>query len=295
MPPWRSKWWWSSTAERGWKVARVLAAVGLASRRGAEALIRAGRVRVDGRVVADPAARCDPARQRVEVDGRRIPWPPRRVVVALHKPRGFVTTRRDPHAHRTIYALLRGAPAGLHPIGRLDADSRGLLLLTNDGLLTQHLTRPAAGVPRVYRVRVRGVPDPAALDVLRRGVPLADGLTRPAGVRMLGRDPDGAAAELEITLREGRNRQIRRMLATVGHPVVDLLRVQVGPIHLGDLAEGRWRVLRAAELRRLVRAAGGGGANGGGDGAARRSTDRNPGGRAPAAGRRRAPLPQRHP
>lgn len=247
----------SSTAEVEWKLARVLAAAGLVSRRGAEALIRSGRVQVDGRVITDPAARCNPDRQRVAVDGRRVPWPPRRVVVALNKPRGFVTTRRDPHARRTVYDLLRGAPPGLHPIGRLDADSRGLLLLTNDGGLTQRLTRPAGRVPRVYRVRVRGVPDPKTLEVLRRGVPLADGTTRPAGVRVIGGNRSAGTSELEVTLYEGRNRQIRRMMATVGHPVLDLLRVRVGPLDLGDLAEGRWRRLSAAEIRRLERAAGG--------------------------------------
>lgn len=233
----------------------MLAAAGFASRRGAEALIRSGRVRVDGVVVGDPAARCDPNRQRVEVDGRPVTWPPRRVVVALHKPRGCVTTRRDPHARRTIYQLLQGAPPGLHPVGRLDADSRGLLLLTNDGTLTRALTRPEHGVPRVYRVRVRGTPAPAVLEALRQGIPLADGVTRPAGVRVVGQG-GGGTTELEITLHEGRNRQIRRMMATVGHPVVDLLRVRIGPVELGDLPEGRWRRLSPGEVRRLERAAG---------------------------------------
>ncbi|HEX6988754.1 MAG TPA: pseudouridine synthase [Bacillota bacterium] len=258
-----------------------MAAAGVASRRNAEAVIRSGRVRVDGRVVSDPAARCDPERQRVEVDGRRLPWPPSPVVVALHKPAGYVTTRRDPRIRHTIYDLLRGAPAGLHPIGRLDAASRGLLLLTNDGSLTQRLTRPAGHVPRLYRVRVRGLPEPRVLDVLRQGVPLADGRTRPAGVHVIAHDAAAGTSELELTLYEGRNRQIRRMMATVGHPVVDLVRVRVGPIGLGDLVEGRWRRLTTAEVRRLERAAAGDDAGGSPTGRSARgpSTRRNPGGR----------------
>ncbi|HEX6987860.1 MAG TPA: pseudouridine synthase [Bacillota bacterium] len=258
-----------------------MAAAGVASRRAAEAVIRSGRVRVDGRVVSDPAARCDPDRQRVEVDGRRIAWPPRRVVVALHKPAGYVTTRSDPRIRHTIYDLLRGAPAGLHPIGRLDAASRGLLLLTNDGSLTQRLMRPAGHVPRVYRVRVRGLPEPRVLEALRQGVPLADGRTRPAGVRVIAHDAAAGTADLELTLYEGRNRQIRRMMATVGHPVLDLERVRVGPIGLGDLAEGRWRRLTPAEVRRLERAAAGHDPAGGPTerNARDRGAGRNPGGR----------------
>ncbi|HEY8449093.1 MAG TPA: pseudouridine synthase, partial [Bacillota bacterium] len=175
---------------------RVLARGGIASRRGAEALIRAGRVRVNGRTVYDPALDCDPRRDHVEVDGRPLRWPRLRIVVALNKPPGYTTTWRDPHARRTVRELVSDAPAGLHPVGRLDRDSRGLLLLTNDGELTARLTHPRFHVPKVYRVRVAGVPGADILEHLRRGIPLADGPTAPAEVRVVGRT--ATDTELEV-------------------------------------------------------------------------------------------------
>lgn len=236
------------------RLSRLLALAGVASRRQAEAWVAAGRVRVNGQVVRDPAARCLPGRDRVEVDGRPLPWPPPRVYLALHKPPGYVTTLRDPHATDTVAQLVADVGVAVHPVGRLDAESRGLLLLTNDGELTYRLTHPRWHVPRVYEVLVQGRPSAAVLEDLRRGVPLADGLSRFEAVEVLR--PEGENTWLRVVLREGRNRQVRRTLATVGHPVLDLVRVAFGPVRLGRLAPGRWRHLTPAEVAALRQAAG---------------------------------------
>lgn len=226
-----------------------LAKAGVASRRGAEELIRAGRVRVNGVVQYNPAVRCRPGHDRVELDGRPLGLPPERIVIAFNKPRGYTTTRGDPHASRTIMELLTHAPPGLHPVGRLDRDSRGLLLLTNDGDLTVKLTHPRFGVAKVYRVRVRGHPGPRDLEVLRRGIALSDGMTAPAQVKLMRQSE--SSSTVEITVREGRKRQVRRMFAAIGHPVIDLQRIAVGPIKLGNLREGQWRRLSPAEIKKL--------------------------------------------
>lgn len=233
------------------RLAKVLARAGVASRRGAEALIRQGRVAVDGVPVRDPATKVDPHQARITVDGRPVPVPAVKgaTVIALNKPPGYMVTRRDPQGRKTVFDLLRGAPPGLQPVGRLDFTSRGLLLLTDDGSLAYALTHPRFGVTKTYHVWVEGHPSPEALTALRRGVPLADGPTAPAQVEVLSRKGDRTL--LAITLKEGRHRQVRRMLATVGHPVRDLLRMAVGPVKLGDLPEGQWRRLGQEETKGL--------------------------------------------
>lgn len=245
------------TGEKGRRrrLAKVLAQAGIASRRQGEALIQQGRVAVDGITVREPGTLVDPYGARITVDGRpiRVPAAEPAVVIALHKPPGYMVTRRDPQGRQTVFALLKGAPPGLQPVGRLDLASRGLLLLTDDGSLLNALTHPRFGVPKTYHVWVAGHPGADALAALRRGVPLADGPTAPARVKVLARARDRTL--LAITLREGRHRQIRRMLATVGHPVQDLLRVGVGPVKLGDLSEGQWRRLSQEEVRQLQGAA----------------------------------------
>lgn len=244
----------SRAGERGpLSLARALSKFGVCSRAEAARRIESGRVRVNGRVVTRPDARLDPVRDRVTVDGRRVADLAQgdRLVIALHKPVGYVTTRRDPGGRPTVYDLLDGASAWVFPVGRLDRDSSGLLLFTNDHVLGERLTSPAAHVPKTYHVRVRGVPDAAALRILREGVPLEDGETRPARVRALGARRD-ATAWLEIVLTEGRNRQVRRMCAAVGHDVVELVRVGIGGLRLGDLPPGRWRRLDAGEIARLA-------------------------------------------
>lgn len=232
------------------RLAKHLAHAGVASRRAAEGLVAQGRVTIDGAVVTDPA-RDVTGGEAIAVDGAAVAAPPReRVVLAVNKPAGVVSTARDTHGRPTVVGLAREASARLYPVGRLDADSTGLLLLTDDGDLAHRLTHPRFGVPKTYRATVAGgrVPD-RALRALREGVELDDGRTAPAEVRRL------APNELELTLREGRKRQVRRMCAAVGHPVTALRRVAFGPLRLGGMREGAVRRLTPAEVERLRAAA----------------------------------------
>ncbi|MCL2769364.1 MAG: rRNA pseudouridine synthase [Solirubrobacterales bacterium] len=231
------------------RLAKYLAHAGVASRRAAEALVRDGRVAVEGEVVRDPAREVGP-QSAVAVDGRALEGPEQRVVYALNKPVGVVSTARDPQGRPTVVELIPHEARRLYPVGRLDADSEGLILLTNDGELAHRLTHPRFEVEKSYRARVQGAPVGArALRALREGVRLRDGRTAPARVRRLG--PDA----LEITIHEGRNRQVRRMCEAVGHRVVGLQRVRFGPLALGDLAPGEHRRLSEREVERLRAAA----------------------------------------
>jgi 23S rRNA pseudouridine2605 synthase len=233
------------------RLAKHLAHAGVASRRAAEGLIVAGRVSVDGEIVRDPARDVD-ERNRVEVDGRRLAGLEPHVVYALHKPVGVLSTARDTHGRPTVVELL-GETRRLYPVGRLDADSSGLILLTNDGALAERLTHPRYEVPRTYRVRVSGGPvGERALRALRGGVQLEDGPTAPAQVRrLLPTRRTGEGEELELTIREGRNRQVRRMCEAVGYPVLALRRVAFGPLRLGSLQPGAHRRLGEEELLEL--------------------------------------------
>jgi 23S rRNA pseudouridine2605 synthase len=227
------------------RLAKYLAHAGVASRRAAEAMIRDGRVTVAGEIVLDPALDVD-ERSVVAADGRKLDGPERHVVYALNKPLGVVSTARDTHGRPTVVGLVPHEPLRLYPVGRLDADSSGLILLTNDGALAQRLTHPSFEVPKTYRVRVGGGPvGESALAKLRAGVRLEDGMTAPAQVRRVGQ---GA---LEVTIHEGRNRQVRRMCEAVGHPVLALERIAFGRLKLGELASGASRRLSEAELARL--------------------------------------------
>jgi 23S rRNA pseudouridine2605 synthase len=227
------------------RLAKHLAHAGVASRRAAEGLIGEGRVTVDGQVVRDPA-RDVTGDEAIAVDGEAIRAPGARVVYALNKPAGVVSTAHDTHGRRTVVELVPSSQR-LYPVGRLDADSTGLILLTNDGDLAYALTHPRFEVPRTYRARVEGRPGERALRALRQGVELDDGRTAPARVRLVG------AHELELTIHEGRKRQVRRMCEAVGHRVVALRRIAFGPLRLGDLRPGRHRRLTAAEVERLRR------------------------------------------
>jgi 23S rRNA pseudouridine2605 synthase len=239
------------------RLAKYLAHAGVASRRAAEELIRAGRVRVAGELVTDPARDVQPG-DAVAFDGRPLAGPETPVVYALHKPLGTLSTAHDPHGRPTVVALVDD-PRRLYPVGRLDADSSGLLLLTNDGALANRLTHPRYEVPKTYRVRLAGGPaSERALDALRRGVALEDGPSAPARVRRVGRGGE----ELEITIREGRKRQVRRMCEAVGHPVHELRRVAFGELRLGALAPGAYRRLSDAEVARLHAGARGAGRSG---------------------------------
>jgi 23S rRNA pseudouridine2605 synthase len=227
------------------RLAKYLAHAGVASRRASEQLVFAGRVTVGGDVVRDPALDVDGS-EGVAVDGKPAKaWQGERAVYALNKPKGVVSTAADTHGRPTVVELI---PSGrrLYPVGRLDAETTGLILLTDDGPLAHRLTHPSFQVPRVYRATVRRAPIRGrALDALREGVELDDGMTAPAKVRRL------AADKVEITIREGRKRQVRRMLEAVGHPVAALERVAFGPLGLGGLEPGAYRRLTAAELDRL--------------------------------------------
>jgi len=228
------------------RLAKHLAHAGVASRRAAEAIIAAGRVSVDGATITDPARDVTGA-ETVAVDGEALSRAtPRRVVYAVHKPPGVVSTAHDPQGRPTVVDLVPEAHTRLYPVGRLDADSTGLILLTNDGELANHLTHPRYEVPKTYRARVGNAPVPdRALRALRDGVELDDGRTAPARVRRLRPDV------LEITIHEGRKRQVRRMCEAVGHPVLALRRVAFGPLRLDDLPPGAHRRLSPAEVQRL--------------------------------------------
>jgi 23S rRNA pseudouridine2605 synthase len=228
------------------RLGKFLAHAGVASRRAAEAIVAAGRVTVDGEVVTDPARDVDET-HRVEVDGRRVEAEPREVH-ALNKPAGVVSTARDTHGRPTVVEMVRSRRR-LYPVGRLDAETTGLILLTNDGDLADRLTHPRYGVKKVYRARVQPARlSPRALRALEEGVELEDGRTAPARARQ------PATGVVEITIREGKKRQVRRMLEAVGHRVVELERVAFGPLGLRGLEPGKSRRLTKAEVERLRRA-----------------------------------------
>jgi 23S rRNA pseudouridine2605 synthase len=230
------------------RLGKFLAHAGVASRRAAEQIVFAGRVTVGGEVVRDPA-RDVGEQDAIAVDGRGVSLERRRLVYALNKPAGYVSTVKDPQGRPTVVSLVSSRER-LYPVGRLDADTTGLLLLTNDGELAHQLTHPSFEVPRVYRAQVRNGPvHEQALRRLREGVTLEDGVTAPARARRLAPD------RVEIVLHEGRKRQVRRMLDAVGHPAVRLERVAFGPLRLGELPLGKHRLLKAAEVEQLRRAA----------------------------------------
>jgi len=258
------------------RLQKVLSQAGVASRRAAEKLIAQGRVTVNGATVREMGTKADPAVDDIRVDGRRLEGPERLRYILLNKPAGYVTTRSDPQRRPTVIDLLRGLREYVYPVGRLDYDTEGLLLLTNDGDLAARLTHPRHGIERTYEARVAGVPDGRALDRLRRGIPLEGRRTLPADVELLTRGRSGQAsafahrasadkkagrrdrdtreAVLRITIREGRTRQVRRMCEAVGHPVRALRRVRIGPLRDRRLKPGAWRELTEQEIAALRRA-----------------------------------------
>jgi 23S rRNA pseudouridine2605 synthase len=229
------------------RLQKILARAGFGSRRASEALIAAGRVRVNGEVAA-LGDRADPETDRIEVDGAVVGIRPGLVHYLLNKPAGVVTTASDPQGRPTVVGLVPAEPR-VFPVGRLDADTEGLLLLTNDGELAHRLTHPSFGVDKEYLAGVDGRPTRGALRRLREGVELEDGPTAPAKVSLVG------DRLLRITIHEGRKRQVRRMCEAVGLPVRRLVRVRIGPIADRRLAPGEWRALEPDEIRALERAA----------------------------------------
>ncbi|MDP8987593.1 MAG: rRNA pseudouridine synthase [Actinomycetota bacterium] len=236
-------------ATEGERLQKVLARAGFGSRRACDELIAAGRVRVNGEV-AVVGRRVDPRRDEVAVDGVGAAVNPDLVHYLLNKPRGVVTTASDPQGRPTVVELVPTEPR-VFPVGRLDADTEGLLVMTNDGDLAFRLTHPSQGVDKAYLAEVQGTPSPAVIRRLREGVELDDGLTSPARVSLT---PPNL---LRIVLHEGRNRQVRRMCEAVGHPVLRLARYRIGPVTDPSLAPGRWRLLDRSEVRSLQEAAAG--------------------------------------
>ncbi len=253
------------------RLQKVIAAAGIASRRKAEELIQAGRVRVNGRVVRELGTKVDPETDVVEVDGEVIQLPKAHEYIILHKPRGVLSTTSDPLHRPTVVDLIQSSRR-LFPVGRLDADSEGLLLLTDDGKLAERLTHPRYGHAKEYLALVIGVPTSKELRALARGIVLEEGRTQPAEVTVLGRKTPQELLEarvpalrkespkgfswLRVVVKEGKKHQVRRMLKAVGHPVIRLIRVGFGPLRLGRLGPGEWRALTPKEQRRLLESVG---------------------------------------
>jgi len=239
------------TEPEGIRLQKVLAAAGVASRRASEILISEGRVEVNGTVVSEQGRRVDPERDTIRVDGARIPPPRRHRYLALNKPRGVVSTMEDPEGRRTLADYLPPRkPERLFHVGRLDVDTEGLILLTNDGEFAHRLAHPRFEVPKTYVAEVAGVVDRRTLQRLEKGLRLDDGPVRPDRIKLLSRGESRSL--LTITLHEGRNRVVRRMLESVGHPVDRLARTGIGPVRLGQLASGTTRDLSRDELGALL-------------------------------------------
>jgi pseudouridine synthase len=238
------------------RLQKIIAAAGIASRRAAEKLIQEGRVSINGRTVTELGTKADPETDDVRVDDRRVKGPERLRYFLLNKPRGYVTTRSDPERRPTVLDLLKGVREYVYPVGRLDFDSEGLLILTNDGDLAVRLTHPSHEVERVYEAQVLGVPDAHDLDRLRRGIVIEGRRTSPAQVELLGeRRTEGNTSMLRVTIHEGRTRQVRKMADAIGHPVRSLTRVRIGSIADKNLRLGTFRELTEDEVRRLKKAA----------------------------------------
>ncbi len=238
------------------RLQKVMARAGVASRRHSEELIQAGRVKVNGEVVTQLGTKVVPGRDIIEVDGRPLGKPQELVYILMNKPKGYVTTLYDPQGRPKVTDLLGGEVAErVYPVGRLDFDTEGLLLLTNDGQLAHALMHPSKQIKKTYIAKVRGVPGPGKLKALERGIELEDGPTAPAEVRVIDVKPPNSAT-ISIRIHEGRNRQVRRMFAALGHEVIHLRRTTLGPLHLKDLKPGEWRELTPQELFELRRAAG---------------------------------------
>ncbi|WP_018131949.1 pseudouridine synthase [Effusibacillus pohliae] len=234
------------------RLQKVLARAGVASRRKCEELIVAGKVTVNGQVVRELGMKVDPERDRIAVDGKLIEQE-RKVYVLLNKPTGVVTTASDPRGRRTVLDIVQ-IKERVFPVGRLDMNTSGLLLLTNDGELANGLMHPRHEVEKRYRAEVKGEISEHALSRLEKGVLLEDGLTAPAKVKLIRRTPERSL--FDITIHEGRNRQVRRMCEAVGHPVIKLQRVQLAFLTLGVLRPGSWRMLTQREVDRLYEIAG---------------------------------------
>ena len=236
--------------ESGVRLQKVLAAAGIASRRASENMISEGRVEVNGRIVTEQGVRIDPERDVVRVDGSRIPPPRHHVYVVFNKPRGVVSTMDDPEGRPTLTEYLDGRKERLFHVGRLDTDTEGLLILTNDGEFAHRLAHPSYEVPKTYLAQVEGLVSQQTLKKLRSGITLDDGPVKPDHVKIIS--TQGERTMVRVTLHEGRNRLVRRTLEAIGHPVRRLSRTAIGPVRLGTLKVGTLRDLTRDELGALL-------------------------------------------
>lgn len=236
------------------RLQKYLAHAGIGSRRSCEELIVQGKVKVNGQVVTALGTKIDPHKDIVQINGKTVQKKERKVYIVLNKPTGYVTTSKDPQGRPTVLDLIKEKETRIYPVGRLDFETEGLLLLTNDGELAYRLTHPKYKVKKVYHVLVKGVPEEKSLQILRKGVLLDDGMTQPAEVKVLKRGNNTAL--LELTIHEGKNRQVRRMCEAIKHPVIKLKRIKVGFLTLGSLPKGKYRELSVQEIRQLKKSLG---------------------------------------
>jgi len=260
----RPSWWLINSCQCGnrksetqegistetFRLQKFLAHCGVASRRKAEEYIRNGKVKVNGKVVAEMGVSVT-SEDRVEVDGKPVRLEKNKVYILLHKPKGYVTTVHDPQGRDTVMDLLQGVEERVYPVGRLDYDSSGLLLFTNDGQLANRMMHPSHEVVKVYVATIEGTPSVEAIRRLEKGIRIEDYTTAPALVKVL--KDYGEKTKLEITIHEGRNRQVRKMCEAIGHPVIRLKRVAYGSLELGNLKPGQWRYLTDGEQKQLGR------------------------------------------
>lgn len=238
------------------RIQKVIARAGIASRREAEQMVLEGRVTVNGKIIDQLGFKVDPLKDHIKIDGKRLPPPEPKVTFLLNKPKGYLSTVSDPLGRPTVMDLMRGVRWRVYPLGRLDFDAEGVLLMTNDGELFYRLSHPRFSIPRTYWAKVEGIPEEKALRRLQRGLRLEDGPAKARSVRILRRTERHCWIEAVVT--EGRNHLIKRMFLAVGHPVLKLKRVAFGPIRLGDLPPGQFRMLTGEELEQLKKTTGAG-------------------------------------
>ncbi|MDO7905106.1 pseudouridine synthase [Paenibacillus sp. JX-17] len=236
------------------RLQKILAQAGVASRRKSEELIQAGKVEVNGVTVTELGTKADPDEDIITVNGKPIKSE-NKVYLMMNKPRGVITSASDPEGRKIVSDYLKGVKERVYPVGRLDYDTEGLLLLTNDGEFAHLLTHPKHHVPKTYVATVKGVPHGTELDKLKKGIMLEDGMTAPAEVEYKDVDPEGKEAVIQITIHEGRNRQVRRMFEAISHPVTKLKRISFGDLLIGNLKRGLTRPLTKDEVNKLIQLA----------------------------------------
>lgn len=231
------------------RLQKIIANAGVASRRKAEELILEGSVTVNGKIVKELGAKANPEKDAIKVKGKLIHIPQRKTYIVLNKPKGYITSVSDPQGRPVVMDLLKGVKSRVYPVGRLDYDTEGLLILTDDGELAHALMHPAYEMPKTYLAKIKGVLEDKEIEKLKGGIRLREGITAPAAVRKIKRTDSNSW--IEITVHEGKYRQVRRMLEGVGHPAMKLMRVRYGPVELGDIPLGKYRYLTQAEVKSL--------------------------------------------